>query len=367
MHVYNYTAIAQQFALSSQVTELREFGNGNINDTYLVTTDSSEEKHFVLQRINTHVFRQPKLIMKNMRAFTEHMRRRAREEECRWEMPRVIATLDDQDFYLDSDGGFWRAISFIHGAQSFHTVKDVHHAREVGHALGMFQYLIHDLPIDKLDDTLEGFHIMPRYLQNFDRVLSQNKFTTNAEVRYCLNFVHTRRDWAHILETAREQGKLPLRPVHGDPKVDNVMIETSTGNAISLVDLDTVKPGLIHYDIGDCMRSACNPLGEETDQWEAVSFDLEIGAAILEGYLAQARKFMIPADYEYLFDSIRLLTFELGLRFFTDYLAGNVYFKVKHAEHNLQRALVQFKLTESIEAHETDIRNIIQVAVSRAA
>ena len=145
------------------------------------------------------------------------------------------------------------------------------------------------------------------------------------------------------------------------------MIEKSTGNAISLVDLDTVKPGLIHYDIGDCMRSACNPLGEETELWEAVRFDPEIGAAILEGYLAQARKFLIPADYDYLFDAIRLLTFELGLRFLTDYLAGNVYFKVKDRDHNLRRALVQFKLTESIEAHKPEIHGIIQAAVSRAA
>ncbi len=143
------------------------------------------------------------------------------------------------------------------------------------------------------------------------------------------------------------------------------MMEESTGNAISLVDLDTVKPGLIHYDIGDCMRSACNPLGEETEQWEAVHFDPQIGAAILDGYLAQARNFLMPADYAYFFDAIRLLTFELGLRFFTDYLAGNVYFKVRHSEHNLQRALVQFKLTQSIEAHEAEIRNIIQVLSSR--
>jgi hypothetical protein len=137
------------------------------------------------------------------------------------------------------------------------------------------------------------------------------------------------------------------------------MIEESTRRAISIVDLDTVKPGLIHYDIGDCMRSGCNPLGEETDRWEAVHFDPEIGAAILEGYLTQARNFLTEADYEYLFDSIRLLAFELGIRFFADHLAGDVYFKVKYPEHNLQRALVQFKLTESIEAHEADIRNII--------
>jgi Ser/Thr protein kinase RdoA (MazF antagonist) len=207
---------------------------------------------------------------------------------------------------------------------------------------------------------------MPRYLQQFDATFSHNGHHSNSEVRYGLQFIAARRDWAHVLEDAKQNGRLPLRPVHGDPKVNNVMIEETTGRAISLVDLDTVKPGLIHYDIGDCMRSGCNPLGEETDDWEAVYFEPEIGQAILTGYLTQARNFLTEADYDYLFDSIRLLAFELGVRFFTDYLAGNVYFKVKHAEHNLQRALVQFKLTESIEAHEADIRSIIHSMASRA-
>jgi len=367
MHLHHYASIAEQFTPSGRVSDVREFGNGNINDTYLVSidTDSTEEKQFVLQRINTQVFKQPMLIMQNMRAFTEHMRRRARQEGHLWEMPRVLPAYDGRDFYLDAAGNFWRAISYVHGAQSFDTIRDANHAREVGYALGTFQYLISDLPINKLADTLEGFHITPRYLLNFDRTFSQNGFKSSAEVKHCLDFVEQRRGFAHVLENAREQGRLQLRPVHGDPKVNNVMIEESTGRAISLVDLDTVKPGLIHYDIGDCMRSGCNSLGEETEQWEAVHFDPEIGAAILEGYLSQARNFLTETDYEYLFDSIRLLTFELGIRFFTDHLAGNVYFKVKHPEHNLQRALVQFKLTESIEAHEADIRNIIQSMVSR--
>jgi Ser/Thr protein kinase RdoA (MazF antagonist) len=368
MHLHYHTSIAEQFAPYTRVLDVHEFGNGNINDTFLVSIDTAlpEEKQFVLQRINSQVFKQPKLIMQNMRAFTEHVRKRARDEGHRWEMPRVIPTCDGQDFYVDSEGNFWRAISYVHGAQSFETIKDFKLAYEVGYALGTFQYLIHDLPINKLADTLEGFHIIPRYLQNFDRASSHNGHKSSAEVKYCLKFVEQRRGFAHVLENAREQGKLLLRPVHGDPKVNNVMIEEATGRAISLVDLDTVKPGLIHYDIGDCMRSGCNPLGEETERWEAVQFDPEIGAAILEGYLTQARNFLTAADYEYIFDSIRLLTFELGVRFFTDYLAGDVYFKVKHTQHNLQRALVQFKLTESIEAHEADIRHIIQGRISTA-
>ena len=369
--MHPYTSIAEQFAPFKRILQVHEFGNGNINDTYLVTTDADEqiqpqEKHFVLQRINTQVFKQPRLIMQNMRAFTEHMRRRAREEGHRWEMPRVIPTGDGQDFFIDPQGNFWRAISYVYGSRSYETIKDTKLAYEVGYALGTFQYLISDLPIEKLADTLEGFHIMPRYLQGFDQAFSHNGYKSSAEVKYCLNFVGKRRAFARVLEAAREQGRLQLRPIHGDPKVNNVMIQESTGRAISLVDLDTVKPGLVHYDIGDCMRSGCNPLGEETENWEAVCFDADIGAAILEGYLTQARHFLTSADYDYLFDSIRLLTFELGVRFFTDYLAGNVYFKVRHPQHNLQRALVQFKLTESIEAHEADIRHMIQGMVSPA-
>jgi hypothetical protein len=127
-----------------------------------------------------------------------------------------------------------------------------------------------------------------------------------------------------------------------------------------MVDLDTVKPGLIHYDLGDCLRSGCNPLGEETEEWERVGFEPDLGRALLAGYLAEAGGFLTAHDYAYLFEAIRLLAFELGLRFFTDYLAGNVYFKARHRDHNLARALVQFRLTESIESQETALRAMIR-------
>jgi hypothetical protein len=137
------------------------------------------------------------------------------------------------------------------------------------------------------------------------------------------------------------------------------MLDKETGQAVSIVDLDTVKPGLVHYDIGDCLRSCCNPLGEETDRPDEVIFDAHLGRAILEGYLEQASSFLSAGDCAYLYDAIRLITFELGLRFFTDHLEGDVYFKARYGGHNLMRALVQFKLTESIEVQETTIRGII--------
>jgi len=380
----NLIEIADRFKPQGKVIDIQEFGHGNINSTFLVTLDSLDEKQFILQRINTQVFRQPKLVMQNMGVFTLHVRDKLKalnsayrlqhtSPNRRWEVPRVLLTQNAQNHFIDAEGSFWRAISFIEAAESFDTIKDSNHAREVGYALGMFHNLISDLPTVKLADTLPGFHITPRYLQQYvetrsiasveTRLIAQNvetRLIASAEVKYCLQFVSDRSSWAHVLENAQAQGMLRLRPIHGDPKVNNVMIDTTTGHGISIIDLDTVKPGLVHYDIGDCLRSSCNPLGEETEQWDKVRFDAEICQHVLQGYLSVARDFLTISDYEYMYDAIRLIAFELGLRFFTDYLAGNVYFKTKYPEHNLNRALVQFKLTESIESQETAIRDIIE-------
>ena len=360
----NLVTVARQFKSRGKVVAVEEYGNGNVNDTFLVTLDSKQEKHFILQRINTRVFRRPELVMLNMRTFSEHVRRRLQNTPLkpgrRWETVHIFLTEGGQDHWIDPEGSFWRAMSFIDGSQSFEIIEDVEHAREVGFALGMFHNLLSDLPSNKLLDTLQGFHITPRYLHHYDKVLRQKRPRKSPEVDYGLQFIQERRAGANVLENAKEQGRLVIRPIHGDPKVNNVMIDNATGEAISIVDLDTVKPGLVHYDIGDCLRSGCNPLGEETEQCEMVRFDPELCQAILQGYLSVAKDFLTDNDYEYLYEAIRLIAFELGLRFFTDYLEGNVYFKAKYQEHNLARALVQFKLTESIESQATAIQAIIR-------
>ncbi len=358
------TTIAQKFAKSSPVKDVRAFGSGNINDTFLVTLADAAEPHFVLQRINTNVFLQPELVMQNMRIFTQHicdkLQSEASNSERRWAVPRVLLTTEGQDGWLEPDNTYWRAISFIDDSESIDIIKGYGHGREVGYALGRFHHLISDLDPTQLADTLPGFHITPQYLEYYHRVLPTYGGEVTPELDYCLKFVEQRQEWAQVLENAQQAGKLPLRPIHGDPKVNNVMICTTTQQAIGIIDLDTVKPGLVHYDIGDCLRSGCNPLGEETKDWEQVYFDAQMCRSILQGYLSQASEFLTDYDYEYLFDGIRLIAFELGLRFFTDHLAGDVYFKVKHPNHNLDRALVQFKLTESIEAQEKSIRKMIR-------
>jgi len=361
--------IAQKFDVAGRVVTVQHTGDGNVNDTYLAIfrTTFSEER-FILQRINKRVFARPEYIMKNMRLLTEHVHRRIEQEMYQadriWQLPRVIPAKDGTDYVIDADGDFWRAISLIASAHSYGQVQGVEHAYEAGFVLGHFQRMISDMDINLLYDTLEGFHITPQYLKKYDEALAtsegQMRLHASSEAERCHRFIEERREWCSILEDAKEKGVLQLRPIHGDPKISNIMIDNATGKGTCIIDLDTVKPGLIHYDIGDCLRSCCNPAGEETLDLKQVFFDTDLCAAIVKGYMINAGSFLTEADHHYLYDGIRLIAFELGLRFFADYIAGNVYFNTRYDEQNLNRARVQFKLTESIEAREKQIRAILE-------
>lgn len=363
--------VAQEFSVAGRLVTVEATGDGNVNDTYLAVfrTTFSEER-FILQRINTQVFPWPERIMQNMRTVTDHAHKRFEEEAHRtdriWQLPRVISARDGRDFVTHGEGDFWRAISLIASAHSYGEVQSLEHAHEAGYVLGHFQEAISDLPVDSLHDTLAGFHIAPLYLQRLDKVLAtpdgQTRLKSSLEAERCYRFIEERREWCSVLEDAKDRGELQLRPIHGDPKITNIMIDDATGKGTSIVDLDTVKPGLIHYDFGDCLRSTCNPAGEEVRNLSNVTFDMDLCEAIVKGYMAHAREFLTDADRHYLYDAIRLIAFELGLRFFSDYVAGDVYFKTRYDGHNLNRARVQFRLTESIEARERRIREILENA-----
>jgi hypothetical protein len=373
-------AIAQKFisksAPTAEIKNIQPFGNGNINSTFLVSLQRIDQEleikslatSFVLQRINTNVFPEPQLVMQNMRIYSNHVRDRLAKIplQRRWEVPQVLLTDEGQDYWLTENGEYWRSLSFIADSHSFDVMESTSQASEVGYALGTFHYLTSDLSPKKLADTLVGFHITPQYLRQYQEVLAKsqaaNKVQNSPELNYCFQIISDRQGLANILEDAKVAGKLPLRTMHGDPKVNNILFDQQTNLAMSMIDLDTVKSGLIHYDIGDCLRSGCNPLGEDVTEWEDVNFDTELCSAILSGYLEIGRSFLTEYDYAYIYDAIRVITFELGLRFFTDYLAGNQYFTVKYPEHNLQRTLVQFRLLESIEAQASIIQKIIQSA-----
>tara|TARA_R110002096_G_scaffold215310_11_gene403145 strand:- start:1698 stop:2804 length:1107 start_codon:yes stop_codon:yes gene_type:complete len=364
----NPAEIAKQFEMEGQLVTVEALHSGNVNDTYrAIFRTTFDEQQFILQKINQAVFPSPENVMANISAITRHAHGKIRSEadsaDRIWQLPKVIPASGGRDFVRDDKGDVWRGLSLIASAKSYERVHSVEHAVEAGQVLGHFQRLIADFPVNELEDTLPGFHITPGYLKQFDRVLAteegQLRAEASSEARRLVKFVQERRDFAPVLEDACQKGELQLRPIHGDPKISNIMIDDFSGKGTAIVDLDTVKPGLIHYDFGDAVRSACNPGGEETTDLDEVFLDLDLFGALVRGYLREAGPFLTEADRKYLFDSIRLITFELGLRFYTDYLAGDVYFKVKHDQQNLDRARVQMRLCESIEARESKLRRAL--------
>lgn len=344
--------IAQQF--SSSVTAIEPLGNGHINDTYLVET---VDKPFVLQRINRHVFTKPELIMMNLAVLNRHVPQEEDNHQPNLRIPQIILTIGGENHFLDSQGDHWRALSYIANSQCFETLTSLAQARQVGLALGQFHQLTYLLDVDALYDTLPGFHITPGYYQNYRDILAVTQVNQDA---FCTDFIEHFADKLYELEHAKAKGLLIERVIHGDPKLNNFLFEKNTGQIISLIDLDTVKPGLIHYDIGDCLRSICHKLADDT-------FDLDVCREFLQGYLQVMQDWLTQADIDWLYPAIRLIPFELGLRFYNDYLDGDRYFKISQPNENLIRAKAQFRVCASVMSQENEIKAIIKQLQLQAA
>ena len=363
--------LMEEFNVKGRLVTLVPFGNGNINETFLaVYRNTFAETQVVLQRVNRAVFHSPEVIMANMHAITMHCHDKLERDAKRgmddrvWQMPRIIKTKGGGDFIRDERGDVWRVITRILSAHAFDTAQGPEHALECGCALGHFHYLLSDMPTEAIADPLPGFHVTSGYLRHYDRTLkskrAQSLLSASVEARRLAKFIDERRGFALCLEKAEADGELRRRMFHGDPKVNNIMIDDFTGKGTAMIDLDTVSPGLVQIDVGDAVRSICNPAGEEETNLGKVAFDENLFLAFIKGYMKEAGAFMTAADREYLYDAMRLLPFELGLRFFQDYLAGDRYFKTQHPGQNLNRARVQFRLCESIEAREGSIRGMLR-------
>ena len=360
--------VATRFQPWEGAARIRPFGSGNINRTWLVEPDGGDGEAFLLQRLNTEVFSEPDLVTANIRAVLGHLERRlevARPASAPdWKLPRVVPTNEGADRWLGQDGSYWRAQSFIARSRTVDAVRDPDVAREAGRGLGTFHALLADLPAAGLADTLPGFHVTPAYLAAYDRIGEALAATSgggdNPRETWARQFVDRHRHWAMLLEEAREDGRIRERPVHGDPKINNILLDESSGRAVAMIDLDTVKPGLLHWDIGDCLRSSCNPSGEEAVDWQGVRLDLGLAEALLEGYLDAVGDGLDEGDLDLIPESARLLAFELGLRFLADHLAGDRYFRVTRRGQNLDRALVQLRLAEDSDSCLEDLRRLVR-------
>lgn len=359
--------IARQFDVPGRLVTVEPYGAGNVNDTYLaIFRTTFDEKRFVVQRIRKSVFPEPEAIMHNMRVITDHCHAKLEAEaegaDRIWQLPKIIPTRDGGDWAVDADGDLWRAISQIASAQAHERVMGPEHAQEVGVVLGHFHRMVSDIDPARLKVALPGFHVTPGYLARLDAAkdspTGRERLAESPEAALALRFVEARRGACSVLEDAVAAGQLGRRVMHGDPKVGNVMVDEATGKGTCIVDLDTVQAGLVHYDIGDALRSACNPAGEDATDLGGVAFDTDLCESIWRGYLGQAREFLGEGDRALLYACVHLIPLELGIRFLADHLAGDTYFKVRYPGHNLRRARVQFRLVESIEARESSIRRL---------
>ncbi len=356
--------IISQFAISGTLIKTGRFGSGLINDTYLCEfSGSGETRKYILQRINTAVFKHPEEVMENVELVTSHIVNRLRKEgiaDPYSVTPALIHTRQGAPFHRDGAGSYWRMFHFIEAGEVFDTISGADHAYEIGRGLGRFQALVSDLDPVKLHDTLPGFHHTPKYLAEYDVAARSDPKGRAAETGAESDFVSRRRGLAPLLMDHLQGREIPLRVVHNDPKVNNVMIRKETREALCLLDLDTVKPGIVHFDFGDCVRSAANPVGEDAEDLNAVAFDLPLFEAVTKGYLREAGAFLTEKEVELLPASVKVITFELGIRFLADYLRGDTYFKVRYPTHNLHRARVQFKLLESIESMEARMVSMVK-------
>ncbi len=335
----------------AQIHAIEGLGDGNINTTYLVTF--KDRPPLVVQRLNESVFPDPIGVARNVALVTSYLseRRSVNSGQCQFcRFPESIGFKDGRSWFEDQSGGIWRCLTYVDNGVSYpHVVSDAQPA-EAGRMLGCFHSLLEDFDGSALVDPLPGFHHLSTYKSSYLEAIAFHHRTVDSEFLYCRKMIEDRLD-NRTLEERIEEDEVRRRVIHGDPKCDNFLFDRESGRALALIDLDTVSDGLLAVDIGDCLRSFCNPAGETTDA--DIVFDSQICAQLLESYFQTFE--LSKAERALIFHGVRLLTYELGLRFFTDYLNGDRYFKIARKRENLQRAQVQFKLLESIERQRSAI------------
>lgn len=356
--------ILSHFALEGEVCEIKPLGAGLINDSYKVTTTPPEAPDYVLQRINHTIFTDVEMLQNNFYRVTTHIRHKL-EERDETDIDRKVLTLvptqEGRLYYFDGDS-YWRVLLFIHHALSYDTVNP-QYAYQAGRAFGDFQAMLADIP-EELGETIPDFHNMEFRLQQLHEAVAANPASRVAEVRPLLDELERRAFDMCRAERLHREGKLPKRICHCDTKVNNMMFDEQ-GRVLCVVDLDTVMPSYIFSDFGDFMRTAANT-GEEDDRnLDRVNFDMEIFKAFTRGYLETARTFLTDVETDNLPYAATLFPYMQAVRFLTDYINGDTYYKIKYPEHNLVRTRAQFKLLQSAEAAVPAMKAYIDECLGR--
>lgn len=338
------------------------YGNGHINDTYIVHS----QPNYILQRINKNVFTNPPAVMENIMGVTEFLRKKIIAEggDPDRETLTLIYTTDGKPYYYHNDGEYYRVYKFIENAKSYDIVENPDQLYHAARAFGKFQRMLADYPADKLNETIIDFHNTPVRYEQFKEALKNNKSGRAATAEDEIKFVLDRESDAGIVVDALKNGRIPLRVTHNDTKLNNVLLDNKTGEGVCVIDLDTVMPGSLLYDYGDALRFGGSSGAEDERDLDKIYFKVENFTAFTRGFLEELTS-ITDAELELLPFSIKLMTLECGSRFLADYLNGDTYFKTAYPEHNLVRARTQFKLVRDIEDKYDELCRIVHEIARR--
>ena len=351
-----------QFIEKNDNTEIRPLGAGHINDSYRVKSGDNE---YVLQRINHQIFKDVDKLQDNIVRVTNHIRAKLEErkvEDIDRKVLSFIPANDGKYYYKDAEGNYWRVMHFINDSKSYDTINP-ELAYRAGLAFGDFQKMLADLPDGPLFETIPNFHNMEFRLEEFREAVEKDEADRVGKVSDLIEEIEARAEEMTKPERLHREGLLPKRTNHCDTKVNNILFD-SNDQVLCVVDLDTVMPGYVLSDFGDFMRTGANTGEEDDTNLDNVSIDLDIFEGYTKGYLENAASFLTDVEIENLAFGAKLLTYMQTVRFLTDYLNGDTYYKTKHKEHNLERTLAQFKLLTSMEENFEKMQQIVSEAAA---
>ena len=359
----NVLDIIKQFPDFGKINGYKPITDGHINDTYVVEylLDDGAVAKYLLQRINTNVFKKPVELMENVMGVTAHLRNKiiAVGGDPMRETLTVYPAKDGKNYVMSDDGGCWRLYNFVDDTYSINELTNPEDFRNAALTFGNFQKLLADYPIETLHDTIPNFHNTPSRFNDFKTAVENNFSGRKEECLPEIEFVLAREKDCSIITDLLDSGVMPLKVTHNDTKLNNVLFDKKTNKGICVVDLDTVMPGSSLYDFGDSIRFGANTAAEDEKDLSKVSLSLEYFKAYVDGYLETAGDSLTKEEVDLLPFASKLLTFECGMRFLADFLNGDVYFKTEYPEHNLVRARTQFKLVADIEAKMDEMTAIV--------
>ncbi|MDO5410049.1 MAG: aminoglycoside phosphotransferase family protein [Lachnospiraceae bacterium] len=352
------------FRFDGELIQKKPYGSGHINDTFLLQfrmKDGSISKQ-ILQRVNHEIFKDPVALMENIEGVTTFLRKKIIENggDPERETLNLRQADNGKTYYTDEDGNYWRVFGFIDGATSYDKVEKPEHFYQSAVAFGHFQRLLADYPAKTLHETIIGFHDTAARLETFKKAVEADVCGRAQGVEKEIRFVLEREDVAHTFGDLQKAGKLPLRVTHNDTKLNNIMLDDETGKAICVIDLDTVMPGLAMNDFGDSIRFGASTAAEDETDLSKVSCDLELFELYARGFIEGCAGKLSPLEISLLPMGAKVMTYECGMRFLTDYLQGDTYFKVHREGHNLDRCRTQFKLLSDMEQKWDTMQNIIK-------